>query len=360
VALPSHLERPIREVINLNVLTCQFIRQITSFEDDLPAVIGESELLANVTLFAMAQDVGQTRCLHVQDAVHVQGFCGGQGKLLVEVLHEPWQKGVAGIHVTDVGKAQLLHETILKRAVRSLNTALGWLELAHRISDADAGCTRIRKIPGIGPVVATAIVAAIGNGAAFRKGREFAAWLGIVPRHYSTGGNAPPFAWQLTNIRNYVGLSSVDAQPITIGGNSSNSPGHGSGMRGVPGDSTPPSRFIRLLFQKQFATQPASSTDASNLALHLLNTVDIPLGTSAAQNEQKPSKGNDDYTQWVVVKALTARTFSYRTAANPTLMQINFDELDLGDAREEAYSMPQEATYINVTEQLSHVKAGSR
>jgi transposase len=52
----------------------------------------------------------------------------------------------------------------------------------------DAGCTRIRKIPGIGPVVATAIVAAIGNGAAFSKGREFAAWLGIVPRQYSTGG----------------------------------------------------------------------------------------------------------------------------------------------------------------------------
>ena len=58
----------------------------------------------------------------------------------------------------------------------------------ERICAADAGCTRIRQIPGIGPVVATAIVAAIGNGAAFRKGREFAAWLGIVPRQYSTGG----------------------------------------------------------------------------------------------------------------------------------------------------------------------------
>jgi transposase len=63
------------------------------------------------------------------------------------------------------------------------------LEL-ERISTADAGCTRIRQIPGIGPVVATAIVAAIGNGAAFRKGRDFAAWLGIVPRQYSTGGKA--------------------------------------------------------------------------------------------------------------------------------------------------------------------------
>ena len=63
------------------------------------------------------------------------------------------------------------------------------LEL-ERISAADAGCTRLRQIPGIGPIVATAIVAAIGNGAAFHKGREFSAWLGLVPRQYSTGGKA--------------------------------------------------------------------------------------------------------------------------------------------------------------------------
>jgi transposase len=58
----------------------------------------------------------------------------------------------------------------------------------EQISASDAGCCSIRKIPGIGPIVATAIVAAIGNGAAFRKGRDFAAWLGLVPRQYSTGG----------------------------------------------------------------------------------------------------------------------------------------------------------------------------
>ena len=67
-----------------------------------------------------------------------------------------------------------------------------------RINEADAvinktageneACRRLVAIPGIGPVTATAIVAAIGNGAAFRKGREFAAWLGVVPREYSTGG----------------------------------------------------------------------------------------------------------------------------------------------------------------------------
>jgi transposase len=60
----------------------------------------------------------------------------------------------------------------------------------EQIASSDPACTRLRQIPGIGPLVATAIVAAIGNGAAFRKGREFAAWMGLVPKQYSTGGKA--------------------------------------------------------------------------------------------------------------------------------------------------------------------------
>jgi transposase len=44
------------------------------------------------------------------------------------------------------------------------------------------------EVPGVGPLVATAMMAAIGNGSAFRKGREFAAWLGLTPRQHSTGG----------------------------------------------------------------------------------------------------------------------------------------------------------------------------
>ncbi len=58
----------------------------------------------------------------------------------------------------------------------------------ERIAGEDAACQRLRQIPGVGPLVSTAMVAAVGNGAAFRKGRDFAAWLGLVPRQHSTGG----------------------------------------------------------------------------------------------------------------------------------------------------------------------------
>jgi transposase len=71
-------------------------------------------------------------------------------------------------------------------------------QLQTQIDEADAliakaageqePCRRLMAIPGVGPLTATAVVASIGNGASFGKGRSFATWLGLVPGQYSTGG----------------------------------------------------------------------------------------------------------------------------------------------------------------------------
>jgi transposase len=75
-----------------------------------------------------------------------------------------------------------------------------WKALAEQIESTsqriettaqqDAASQRLQQIPGVGPLTATAMVAAVGNGAAFVRGRDFAAWLGLVPRQHSTGGKA--------------------------------------------------------------------------------------------------------------------------------------------------------------------------
>ena len=58
----------------------------------------------------------------------------------------------------------------------------------HHVATENEACRRLTAIPGVGPVTATALVAAIGNGSGFRRGRDLAAWVGMVPREYSTGG----------------------------------------------------------------------------------------------------------------------------------------------------------------------------
>jgi transposase len=51
----------------------------------------------------------------------------------------------------------------------------------------DGGCQRLMIVPGVGPIISSAMVAAIGNGAGFKQGRDFSAWLGLVPKQESTG-----------------------------------------------------------------------------------------------------------------------------------------------------------------------------
>ena len=58
----------------------------------------------------------------------------------------------------------------------------------EEISRREENCQRLMSVPGIGPMISTAMVAAIGNGDAFERGRDFGAWLGLVPRQFSTGG----------------------------------------------------------------------------------------------------------------------------------------------------------------------------
>src|SRR5207244_6301291 len=55
------------------------------------------------------------------------------------------------------------------------------------LAKSDDSCRRVMTVPGIGPIISSAIVAAIGSGAEFAKGRDFSAWLGLVPKQMSTG-----------------------------------------------------------------------------------------------------------------------------------------------------------------------------
>ncbi len=68
-----------------------------------------------------------------------------------------------------------------------IETLTGEIE---QVSHGEANCKRLMSVPGIGPIISTAVVAAIGTGEAFERGRDFGAWLGLVPKQYSTGGKS--------------------------------------------------------------------------------------------------------------------------------------------------------------------------
>jgi transposase len=89
-------------------------------------------------------------------------------------------------------------DVLSPRMVRIVEDLVGdWSHLDERIENVtdeiealardDASCRQLMTVPGVGPIIASAMVAAIGNGTAFAKGRDFAAWLGLVPKQMSTG-----------------------------------------------------------------------------------------------------------------------------------------------------------------------------
>jgi transposase len=93
-------------------------------------------------------------------------------------------------------------ENGLSLRLRQLITRLRqrWLLLDEEIDTASAEitqiareselCRRVSTVPGVGPVISTALVAAVGNGTAFQRARDMSAWLGLVPKQYSTGGKS--------------------------------------------------------------------------------------------------------------------------------------------------------------------------
>jgi choloylglycine hydrolase len=135
--------------------------------------------------------------------------------------------------------------------------------------------------------------------------------------------NSPSFDWHLTNLRNYVKISPHNAPPLTIGSQSFAPLGEGSGLLGIPGDPTPPSRFLRALGYTLSVERKPSGIESVRLAEHIVNNFDIPKGWIKAAGEPL------EYTQWSTVADLTNRVFYVKTYTDPVLRAIDLKSFDL-------------------------------
>jgi choloylglycine hydrolase len=146
--------------------------------------------------------------------------------------------------------------------------------------------------------------------------------------------NSPTFDWHMTNLRNYLNFSMSNAPPVQLGSIKLLPTGQGSGMLGLPGDFTPPSRFVRAVAFSQSVFKPKTGDDAVLEAFHVLNQFDIPKG--AAREHEKDEHGNilADYTIWTSANDLKAKRFYFRTYQNSQirmvgLMKMNLDAKDI-------------------------------
>lgn len=142
--------------------------------------------------------------------------------------------------------------------------------------------------------------------------------------------NSPSFDWHLTNLRNYLKMSPLNADTLKIGGMAFTPLGQGSGLLGIPGDSTPPSRFVRATAYVQTVEKQASGAEGVRLTEHILNNFDIPKGWIQTAEELKIPL---EYTQWSTIADLKNHTYYVKMYDDQVLRGIDIKSFDL-DAKE--------------------------
>ncbi|MFO0917633.1 MAG: choloylglycine hydrolase family protein [Planctomycetaceae bacterium] len=138
--------------------------------------------------------------------------------------------------------------------------------------------------------------------------------------------NAPTFDWHMTNLGNYVTLSKKNVERVDLAGNEIKGLGQGSGMLGLPGDFTPPSRFVRAVAYSKTALPVTTAKEGVLQAFHILNQFDIPKG--AAQGVEHGQEVYD-YTLWTSAADLKNLRYYFRTYDNSRIRMVDMKTLDL-------------------------------
>jgi choloylglycine hydrolase len=132
--------------------------------------------------------------------------------------------------------------------------------------------------------------------------------------------NSPTYDWHMTNLRNYVNLTATNVPPINLDGVKLAQFGQGSGMRGLPGDFTPPSRFVRAVAFSQSAVRSDTAAQAVLQAFHILNNFDIPLG---AVREVDNGQMHAEATTWTSASDLKNLRWYFRTYDDQSIRSVD-------------------------------------
>jgi choloylglycine hydrolase len=148
----------------------------------------------------------------------------------------------------------------------------------------------------------------------------------VYENEIGTLTNSPTFDWHITNLRNYINLSPYNSTPLTLNGFVLGSLGMGSGMHGLPGDFTPPSRFVRAAFFSSLATPAKTASEAIFDVFHILNHFDIPLGSV---REKVGEIVFQDKTQVTIARDPESLRYYFKSYDDQRIKFIDLTQFDL-------------------------------
>ena len=138
--------------------------------------------------------------------------------------------------------------------------------------------------------------------------------------------NSPAYDWHITNLNNYINLQPGIINAHEFGDITLSPIGHGSGLLGLPGDMTPPSRFVRAAFYQTSAPVLESAEAAVNQAFVILKAMTIPIGSQFSDKTKIPNIPSA--TQWTSVSDTMNNKIYYTTMYNPIVRKIDLNNID--------------------------------
>jgi choloylglycine hydrolase len=132
--------------------------------------------------------------------------------------------------------------------------------------------------------------------------------------------NAPTYDWHMTNLSNYINLSAKDIDQVKVVGVAIPAFGAGTGLLGLPGDFTPPSRFVRAVVYSQAAVPNQTADQAVLAAFHILNQFDIPKGSVINSAVGEPTA---EITEWTSVADLKNLRWYFRTHKDQSIRVVD-------------------------------------
>jgi choloylglycine hydrolase len=162
--------------------------------------------------------------------------------------------------------------------------------------------------------------------------------------------NSPTFDWHQTNLRNYVHLSPDNAKPTVEAGETLSGFGQGTGMWGLPGDFTPPSRFVRAVAFTQTATPTDNAEKCVQQAFHILNQFDLPRGAIRAKDD---GRTDVEYTNWTTAADLKHLHYYFNTYKSRVIRMVDLNKVDMNAKSLKTISMGQEETVEDLSKTVN-------
>lgn len=173
--------------------------------------------------------------------------------------------------------------------------------------------------------------------------------LKIYDNLVGTITNSPGFDWHLQNLVNYIKLSPMSAKPVSVRGLKLTPFGQGSGLVGLPGDFTPPSRFVRATIFSLSFIQSKNDEDLIGDAFHVLNQFDIPYGSVRSEEGGKLFV---DYTILTSVKDPKNLIYYYKSYDNQQIMSVDLKQFNPTDRQIKSMAVKGNLKPIDVSSSL--------